>query len=50
MNTMDMNQNELKYTHYKPDSTAFLALRNDWLRIGNAFRKAIYNESKKNEI
>jgi hypothetical protein len=49
MNTIDMNQNELKYTHYMPDPTAFLALRNDWLRIGNALKKAINIESEKME-
>jgi len=36
-----MIQNEeLKYTHYMPDQTAFLALRNDWLRRGNALKKS----------
>ena len=44
MNTIDMNQNELKYTHYMPDPTAFLSLRNDWLR-----KKAIIIESEKME-
>jgi len=35
------NNKELRYSYYNPSPTATLALRNDWLQIGNALRKAV---------
>jgi len=44
---IDYNNNELRYSYYKPSPTALLALRNDWFQIGNTIRKAVQVESNK---
>ncbi|KPA18516.1 hypothetical protein MHK_001338 [Candidatus Magnetomorum sp. HK-1] len=47
---IDRNNNDLHYTYYNPEISASVALKNDWLKIGNALKKAFEIETNKMKI
>jgi len=46
---LEQDNKKLHHNYYKPSPTESLALRDDWMRVGNALRKAYEFETKTKE-